>query len=93
MVLLINELKNQLLPVAGPRKKMLNYMRAVQSGGSPDQTSELKMALLTEQQNVLALQDKIKQDRGNELKNQQIIQVGSRNQILALVNEIPIFEK
>ena len=45
-----------------------------------DHVSELQLALLSEQQSVHTLKEKIKLDRENDLKNQQIIQVRRREQ-------------
>ena len=53
---------------------MLNYIK-VAGNSSVEQVNELQVALITEQQSVHALKEKIKLDRENDLKNQQIIQV------------------
>ena len=64
---------------AGPRKKILNYIR-ISGSSNVDHVSELQLALLSEQQSVHTLKEKIKLDRENDLKNQQIIQVRRREQ-------------
>ena len=63
----------------GPRKKILNYIR-ISGSSNVDHVSELQLALLSEQQSVHTLKEKIKLDRENDLKNQQIIQVRRREQ-------------